>query len=381
MKEIILDISEGFAKIKGFKGKISRKDKVFYNPKMRINRDLSVIILKIVRKNAEILDGFAATGIRGIRYLLEADAKKVVFSDINPNAIELIKENLKNNNVLEKAEIVKKDCRIVMLENPNKFDVIDIDPFGSPAIFIDAAAASLKNKGLCFITATDLSALTGSNRKAGKRKYFIDVHRCDIMHDIAIRGLVSFIAREFAKHGKGIKVKLAYYKMHHIRIFLECERGKKKADTCLEKIGSYGFCQNCGYRAYFWDNSTNNPSKCPICKSPMVFSKNLWIDKYLDSEILKKMIKKSEQYDIYSETVEFLEIIKKESEIMEKKDVFTYDIHFIAKTWKIKEMKDVQKIIYDLRSSGFFAAKSHIKPTTIITNADVKNLAKIIKKK
>jgi len=374
-----IDVFEGLARIKGFEGKISRKDKVFYNPKMRINRDLSVLLLKSIKEEAKVLDAFAATGIRGIRYLLEAKAKEVVFTDINPNAIALIKENVELNKVKEKAKILLKDCRVVMLENANYFDVIDIDPFGSPAPFTDSAASSIKNKGLCFFTATDLSALTGTNRKAGKRKYFVDIHRCDAMHDIAIRGLLSFLSREFAKHGKGIKVMLAYYKMHHIRVFVLCERGKRKADKALENIANYVFCEKCGFRAfsesYFWE------SKCPLCQGKLKVCKNLWIESYLDSCLINKMMEKAKEKSCYSEAYKFLEILKEESEVIKGKDALIYDIHYLSKLWKIKKMNSIDKIVEMLRQEGFKAAKSHVKPTAIITNVDVKNLVKVIKKK
>ena len=373
-----IDVSEGLAKIKAFEGKISRKDKVFYNPKMRINRDLSVLLLKAVKNDAKVLDAFAATGIRGMRYLLEAEAKEVVFTDINPNAVELIKENVELNKVKERAKILLKDCRVVMLENANYFDVIDVDPFGSPAPFTDAAASSIRNGGLCFFTATDLSALTGTNRKAGKRKYFVEVHRCDAMHDVAIRGLLSFLSREFAKHGKGIKVTLAYYRLHHIRAFVLCERGRRKADQTLENIANYLFCEKCGFRAFekhFWE------SECPICKGKLKVCKNLWIDNYLDPCLIKKMMENAKESGFYSEAYKFLEVLKKESEVMKEEDAMIYDIHYLSKIWKIKEMNSVDKIIEMLHEKGFKAAKSHVKPTAIITNADVKNLVKVIKKK
>ena len=42
------------------------------------------------------------------------------------------------------------------------FDCIDLDPYGSPSIFLDSAIRSVKNGGLLLVTATDAGPLCGS---------------------------------------------------------------------------------------------------------------------------------------------------------------------------------------------------------------------------
>ena len=41
----------------------------------------------------------------------------------------------------------------------NKFDCVDIDPYGSPSPFIDAAVQCVSDGGLLMITATDMVLL------------------------------------------------------------------------------------------------------------------------------------------------------------------------------------------------------------------------------
>ena len=62
-----------------FKANLSGKDKgpgkakgVFYNPAMRLSRDLHVAFAKQFDFSGIMLDGLAASGIRGIRLNLEA---------------------------------------------------------------------------------------------------------------------------------------------------------------------------------------------------------------------------------------------------------------------------------------------------------------------
>ena len=51
------------------------------------------------------------------------------------------------------------------------FDFIDVDPYGSIVPYLDVALTHVKNGGYIGLTATDLSALTGSAPKKTARRY------------------------------------------------------------------------------------------------------------------------------------------------------------------------------------------------------------------
>lgn len=40
--------------------------------------------------------------------------------------------------------------------NKNKFDCVDLDPYGSPSPFVDAAVQCVADGGLLMVTATDM---------------------------------------------------------------------------------------------------------------------------------------------------------------------------------------------------------------------------------
>ena len=72
--------SEGKANIKHY-------DKAFLNPKGKLSRDISVAYVAVLAdKGSTVLDATSATGIRGIRYIKEANIGKVTFLDINIDA-------------------------------------------------------------------------------------------------------------------------------------------------------------------------------------------------------------------------------------------------------------------------------------------------------
>lgn len=48
-------------------------------------------------------------------------------------------------------------------EKKKNFDVIDLDPYGTAAPFIDAAVQAVADGGLLCVTCTDLAVLAGTN--------------------------------------------------------------------------------------------------------------------------------------------------------------------------------------------------------------------------
>lgn len=44
-----------------------------------------------------------------------------------------------------------------------RFDMIDLDPYGTAAPFLDAAVQSVNDGGLLCVTCTDLAVLAGTN--------------------------------------------------------------------------------------------------------------------------------------------------------------------------------------------------------------------------
>ncbi|MFX1594975.1 MAG: hypothetical protein ACFFBK_02820, partial [Promethearchaeota archaeon] len=82
----------------------SKAMNVFYNKRMELNRDISNLAINAYLNlykpdDLLIIDSMAASGISSIRMLNECQRiKKIVINDINPEAVILIKRNLKLNN-------------------------------------------------------------------------------------------------------------------------------------------------------------------------------------------------------------------------------------------------------------------------------------------
>src|SRR3989338_8773318 len=240
-------IIEGSAKIEIPKEeKISRSMGVFYNPAMSLNRDISVLLLDSAgRSGMQIADPLAATGVRSIRFLKELSAskiKRICINDYDKNAAKLIKENFALNKIQYKNNpkiiIQNQDANIFLL-NSTGFDYIDIDPFGTPNPFLDAACKRLARGGILAATATDTSALCGTFPKACLRKYWAFPKKDAMMNETGLRILIRKIQLVAAQYDKALIPIFSYSKEHYMRVFLKNEKGKNKVDEVLKMHGLF----------------------------------------------------------------------------------------------------------------------------------------------
>ncbi|MGC8546866.1 MAG: methyltransferase [Thermoplasmata archaeon] len=219
-----LEILKGFEKGPGARGD------GFYNREMQTSRDFTVSILKIIgRGNA--LDSMAGTGIRGLRIALEA-GWNVVVNDINKKNVEIIERNANENNV--NVEIWNKNFFSAVSEK--KWDYIDIDPYGSPSGFIEAAIFNLKNNGIIGVTMTDTANLEGKSLKKGFRIYGGISQRGIYSRELATRIFLGYILKRGASLGYGGTPLLVIREKHYIRAFVRFKKGSGVSDKILEKI-------------------------------------------------------------------------------------------------------------------------------------------------
>ena len=356
-------VQEGKAKIRVDKG-------VFYNPKMTFCRHLDVLVFKVISseesKEVIILDALAATGVRGIRACLEAGYKPV-FNDRDIKAVEIIKENLKLNEI--DAQVFNKDAVALMRES--RYVHIDLDPFGSPAEFIDAACFSALK--YLSVTATDTAALCGSATIAGLRKYGAYAVKTEYYPELGLRMLIGKIVREATKYDKSVEVLASWAKEHYYRVHIKFKRSVALAGKIYEKMGYLFHCFKCGNRQWVpMDGSIVENCKCG---GKFVMMGPLWLGDLHNKEFVKKMIDKVEEMNVDDKTkiklAKYLKMIYDEVMIP-----FGYDIHAISRMLKISP-PSVTSIIEELKKMGYEASKVHYRGTGFKTNADVEVIKKI----
>ncbi|MEK6921149.1 MAG: tRNA (guanine(26)-N(2))-dimethyltransferase [Nanoarchaeota archaeon] len=328
--------------------KISRQMEVFYNQRMKSNRDLTVAVLNAWGKNnLQIADLFAASGIRAIRILKECKKEKIEalwMNDHSPDAIQQIKENLKQNNLDKDKRITieQKDANMFLLES-HGFDYIDLDPFGTPVAFLDSACKRIARDGILAVTATDTSALCGSFPDACKRKYGATPLRCAIMHELGLRILIKKCQEIGAQYDKALEPMFSYAKDHYMRVFFLCKKGKEKANDIVSQ-----------HKVIMINNNPVGP---------------LWKGQLWDKDFVKNMETEEE------ETKKFLNIIKEEAMI---EQVGFHEIHALCKKNKL-HIPQYLPLMSAIKEAGHKVARTHFSLNGMRSTISEKELLEIIK--
>ena len=373
-------IEEGLTKIKfpEFE-KVSSDAPVFYNPHMEMNRDLSILAIQVFQKEQDreinICDLFGGSGIRGIRYKNEIDGVgEVSINDISETANEYERHNIELNE-LSDVEVYQHDASMFLRMKRGEFDVIDIDPFGTPSPFLDSAGYCARRNSLLCVTATDTSALCGTYKEPCIRKYNSKPYKSEYCHETGIRILAGFVALTLSKYAKCIEVKMSHSTEHYMRLYLEIKKGSKRTDESLNNIGYISHCKNCLHRQTSLGLASPIDDICPVCGEKLVHAGPLWLGDIQNKEFIQKMILEAENKKINSEK-EALKLLNKCLIEAEAPATF-YDVHSICKSLKISAPK-FDLLLDEIRKEGFIAIKTHYNPLGIKSDAGIKDIEQIL---
>jgi tRNA (guanine26-N2/guanine27-N2)-dimethyltransferase len=139
--------------------------------------------------------------------------------------------------------VVHEDANVVMRRS--RFDVVDIDPFGSPIPFADAAFSATDSLA-CF-TATDTAPLCGAH-DSGVRRYSCVPLNTSYHAEMGLRVLIGALARTAARYDVAVTPVLSHSSDHYKRTYLTVEEGAKVSNEALEGVGFLTHCFDCGAR-------------------------------------------------------------------------------------------------------------------------------------
>lgn len=238
-----------------------RKKGAFYNPVQKFNRTLTIrainaYITEKKKESVAILECMSASGLRGIRYHREVLGRKhIVLNDLSAAACREIIENCKLNGITtftdethnteenpSTIEVHNEDCRIYMLKHKKKFDVIDIDPFGTCAPYMESAFEALKDGGLLCVTSTDTKVLCDVPPESCYKYYGSASKNCSYSHELAVRVVLSFLSRTAGRIGCSIEPLLSLSVDFFVRVFVIVRREKKSASLATAKDSLFSLC-------------------------------------------------------------------------------------------------------------------------------------------
>jgi tRNA (guanine26-N2/guanine27-N2)-dimethyltransferase len=361
------------------------KAPVFYNPVMELNRDLAVLAFQVyqrmVNSDISICEPLTSSGIRGIRLAAEIHGvKKVVISDISERALKLAKHNVQLNGLNERVTVRHKDanCLLSCHGAPRKrFDVVDIDPFGSPVLYLDSAVRALRNKGLLAATATDLAPLCGVHAKACVRKYGGKPLRTEYCHELAVRLLAGCVATVAAKHDISVRVVFSHSSDHYIRVYAQIGYGAKKADASIKSLGYVLHCFNCLHRETAKTLSARFFEKCPECGSKMDWAGPLWLGKIFDTQFCKLMAQENRR-TAFRNSRKIAKLVALAEE--EAEAPATYHVIDKISNKLSLPVPSVSAMLQSLRDKGFQAFPTHFNSRGVKTDALALTVQELLRK-
>lgn len=359
----------------------------FFNPAAKFNRDISILIYRHSidqsRKNISFVDSMCGLGARGVRVGKEIPQfQKVVFNDSNMLSIQTAKVNTMINNIYHKSNFYTSEiCSFLSASAnfDNRATVIDLDPFGSPAPFLDCILRAVETDGMISITATDTAVLQGVYPRVCYRKYYGIPLRTGYSLEIGTRLLLSCTSLVASRLDLYINPIFAHSYRNYIRIYCKVSKSNYLANKISDKLGYILHCFECGYRELM----KKGPSEmnCPLCQKKMRMGGPLWVSRIFDKTVIFKILTEILESETrmakganYSKqdmnsNERFFEIASKELDHIP----YHYNSDEFGKLMK-NSTHPLTKIVDKLITDGYNASPTIFSPTGFKTEANLREI-------
>lgn len=363
-KQNLSIIEEENIKIPIYGEKISKELKVFYNPDMKLNRDISLLVIKsFFNKKIIFCDPMCASGIRELRFqkVIPEMFLEMIVGDISKTALLNTKKNFKFNK-LKTFNIKFLNQDAINTISTKYFHFIEIDPFGSPVPYLDIALQRIKHDSILSVTATDTAALCGTYPKTTFRKYNIKVEKLPSYEEIGLRNLIAFCQIQASKYSLYLKPLISYSSKHYYKVFFQTIDSKEFALNSVLDLKYINY-----------DKKTQE----------------IILKEYQDEKSIgKTYVKELNDKDFIEKLKKNLFLLEKKNEaekllnkLFEELDVVgSYNIHLLQKEYNLKNQKSFDFIISELEKETFLASKCHNNKFSIKTNAPLEIILNILKK-
>lgn len=380
LEDEVVEVKEGDTIILAPKSsifsKIPPRSPAFYNPAAKLNRDVSLRIysayVNLRCLDVTFADVLSGVGARGLRVAKECSkVTQVYLNDLNLRAIELAKQAAELNGVSDRCVFTTKDALILLAEHSaprSRFDIVDVDPFGSPLSYLPAALRAVKRGGLISLTATDTAVLCGVYPKVALRRYGGLSMRCEYGNEVGARLLFSAAARQAMSLNAGITPVFAHASRHYIRVYFMLESGALKADENLGKIGYINQCSRCGYR-----ESGESRDLCPTCGVKMLSAGPLWVGALFSRSVLEAASRFRSDRFKPEPADRIITLALDECDLPPA----YYTVDEVAEQLNVA-MPSIKDVIGSLRARGFRAARTVFNPRGIRTDAPKKGVEEAV---
>eukprot|EP00736_Rhodelphis_marinus_P005393 Rmarinus@m.9594 len=144
--------------------------------------------------------------------------------------------------------VSKDDVTMAMMtrrQTQNRFDVVDLDPYGSAAQFLEAAVQSVSEGGLLCVTCTDMGVLCGNHGEVTFSKYGTMAQRLRSCHEYALRTLLQSIERVASKYKRYIEPLVSFSIDFYVRVFVRVYSSPQTVKYSPSKLAYVFSCTGC----------------------------------------------------------------------------------------------------------------------------------------
>lgn len=257
------------------KAEWSQQDSITTNLADAAHPDPALETKKVNRTEFRILDALSATGLRALRYAHELPFTTLVTAnDLLETATKAIALNVKHNKLEDKIvantgnalshmyQFVGDECKDVKghPKSSQKYDVIDLDPYGTAAPFLDAAVQAVRDDGgLLCVTCTDAGVWASNSYPEKSYSLYGGTPMKGVMsHEAGLRLILHAIASSAARYGLAIEPLLSLSIDFYARVFV---RITKSANDVKFLAGKTMIINNCDTGCGAWTTQTIGRNK------------------------------------------------------------------------------------------------------------------------
>ena len=346
---------------------LPRKKGQFFNPRGILSREIGILITRaeahLRGRPISLLETMAGIGIRTVRYALEGSISLQWANEGSHESMELLRENLRLNGVEEKVLTSVEEAKHLLSKFSlidERFDMIDLDAFGSPSEFSHHAISALKLGGILYLTSTDGFTLCGLKQGAALRNYGVHTLSARFCHELGGRVVMTQFMKVAGNFGFHMEPLVFIYDGYSWRIAMRLEKGVEG------KFGDFGYVL---YNPSTGEYRLLRDNTIPSTDGGWKLSGPVYLGPIHDREFVETMYEFSEDYSMARR------ILKK---IMEEIDYpLYYDYTQICDIIGVSTPSR-KKIVRELRRRGYSASETHISPVGIKTDAPMEVLRDVL---
>ena len=375
-------------------GRVPPREPAFFNPRARLSRDVSVAAYSAfaagLGRPAVMLEALSGLGARGLRAANESGVGLVVLNDLNAAALGLAARSAAANGLANVETSRREACAFLLSRHwggdgdgdgdgaRRRADIVDIDPFGSPAPHLDCCLRAVSRGGMLSMTATDLQVLNGVFPAACVRRYGgAPMRRSGFGDEMSLRLMLGCLCSIAGRLDLSVEPLLVHSDQHYYRAYA---RIAGRADQ-TGMLGRLHLCRRCGWRAAstapVQRGRRGRPGKapapdapaplpeCPECAAPRPDSAGpLWAGPLFDAQFARLAAARTPSLPVGRECSPLLERAASEAGMPA-----AYHTLDEAASRAGTHPPRLDRMVASLRSSGYAASPTSLCPTGFRTDA------------